>query len=114
MVVFILRYLGTMQKLDYMDNPAATTFEVTFVEDSRLVKLKFAELTKFRSEYHGSVHPQKSLTWKLTYNFDLSVKIQLKFHYLSRGGLNDGCEQERLNEALIYEFEEVYKNFFGS
>ncbi|MCE7698026.1 MAG: hypothetical protein K8E24_004045 [Methanobacterium paludis] len=108
----MLKYLGITKELDDNPSPTTTTFQVTFVENDKVTEVKFAELTKFMGEYYGLERPQISITWNLTYNFDSTVLIRLKFQYLDIEWPNDMIRQERLNEVLIAEFEIVYKKFF--
>ncbi|MCE7698242.1 MAG: hypothetical protein K8E24_005200 [Methanobacterium paludis] len=107
----MLKYLGLLKDPNNKKN-STTTFEVTFVEDKDITETEFAELTKFMGEYYGIPRPQTSITWRLTYNFDSTVIIRLKFQYLDMGWPNDKIRQEKLNEVLIAEFEIVYKKIF--
>ena len=107
----MLKYLGTLKEPNGRKTPTTTTFEVTFVEDKEITETEFAELTKFMDEYYGIPRPQTSITWRLTYNFDSTVIIRLKFEYLDIGWPNENIRQERYNEILIAEFEIVYKKF---
>ena len=108
----MLKYLGILKEPDGGNDPTASNFLVTFVEDGKVTEIEFAKLTKFMGEYYGLARPQISITWNLIYNFDSTVIIRLKFQYLDIEWPNDMIRQERLNEVLIAEFEIVYKKFF--
>ncbi len=108
----MLTYLGTTKESDDNESPTIETFKVTFAEDDRVTEVEFVELTKFMEGYYGVPRPHIFVTWKLTYNFDSSVIIRLKFHYSDIGCQNDEIKHERLNEVLISKFEIVYQNFF--
>ncbi|MCE7698241.1 MAG: hypothetical protein K8E24_005195 [Methanobacterium paludis] len=110
----MLKYLGVTKELDDNESPTSTTFQVTFAEDDKVIEVKFAELTKFMEGYYGIPRPHISVTWKLTYNFDSTVTIRLKFQYSDTGCSNEDIKPEVLNEVLIAEFEIVYQNFFKS
>ena len=111
-VISMLKYLGIIREPNGRETLADTTFELKFVEDNKLSEIKFGELTRFMSGYYSSLRPQTSITWKLTYNFDSSITIRLKFHYPDMGWLNDRIKQERFNTTFIREFEDAYiKNF---
>lgn len=110
--VFMLKYLGILKEQDGKEAPTSSNFVVTFVEEDKLTEIKFAELKKFMDEYYRLPRPQTSITWNLTYNFDSTVIIRLKFQYSDMGWPNDKIRQEKLNEVLISEFEIVYKKIF--
>ncbi len=108
----MLKYLGMFKEPECKEAPTASNFVVTFVEDDKLTEIKFVELKKFMDEYYGLPRPQTSITWKLTYKFDSTVLIRLKFQYPDMGWPNDKIRQERINDVLISEFEIIYKKFF--
>ncbi|MCE7698021.1 MAG: hypothetical protein K8E24_004020, partial [Methanobacterium paludis] len=71
----MLKYLGILKEPEGKEDPTASNFLVTFVEDDKVTEIEFAKLTKFMGEYYGLARPQISITWNLTYNFDSTVII---------------------------------------